>query len=374
MTARPDIAAARRIVVKIGSALITNDGTGIAQEHLADWARQIARLLQQGRQVCVVSSGAIASGMQRLGWRERPTELPLLQAAAAAGQAALVETYEQVFRPHGRHTAQILLTHEDLADRTRYLNARETLLTLLQLGLVPIVNENDTIVTDEIKFGDNDTLGALVANAIDADLLVILTDQEGLFTADPRRDPTATLVPEADAEDPRLAAMAGGAGTGIARGGMITKVRAAARASRGGTHTVIASGRRPEVLLALLRGEAIGTWLKARATPLSARKRWLADHLKTAGALWLDDGAVAALRAGKSLLPVGITQCDGDFRRGAVVSCLAPNGIEIARGISNYAAHEIRHILRSPSEAIEARLGYSEGPEVIHRDNLVVVG
>ena len=370
---RAPIAASRRLVVKVGSALVTNNGQGLDTARLADWARQIAALLARGVTVSVVSSGAIACGLQRLGWSKRPSSLNLLQAAAAVGQAALVEAWEQAFRPYQRHTAQILLTHEDLADRTRYLNARSTLTTLLDLGIVPVINENDTIVTDEIKFGDNDTLGALVANAIEADALFILTDQAGLYTADPRKAPDATLVPEADADDPQLVTMAGGAGSGISKGGMITKVRAAQRASRSGAHTVIASGRAPDVILRLAAGEALGTWLKARATPLAARKQWLADHLKTAGTLWLDAGAVAALRAGKSLLPVGVTRCEGEFPRGSVVSCRAPDGREVARGLINYPAHETRLIAGQPSQRIEALLGYLEEPELIHRDNLVLL-
>ncbi|MFN4022055.1 MAG: glutamate 5-kinase [Hydrogenophilus thermoluteolus] len=372
-TPRAALAQARRLVVKVGSALVTNDGAGLDTQRLSEWSGQIANLVAQGKEVCVVSSGAIACGMRRLGWHKRPKALNLLQAAAAVGQAALVEAWEQAFRSHHRHTAQILLTHEDLADRTRYLNARSTLTTLLTLGIVPIVNENDTIVTDEIKFGDNDTLGALVANAIDADALFILTDQAGLFTADPRKDPKATLVSEANADDPALALMAGGAGTGISKGGMITKVRAAERASRSGAHTVIASGREPNVIVRLATGEPIGTWLKARATPLAARKQWLADHLKTAGILWLDEGAVAALKAGRSLLPVGVTRCDGDFPRGSVVSCRAPDGREVARGLVNYAAHETRRIAGQPSQRIESLLGYIDEPELIHRDNLVLL-
>jgi|YNPMSStandDraft_1061717.scaffolds.fasta_scaffold01640_5 glutamate 5-kinase len=371
--ARPAIAASRRIVVKLGSALITNNGSGLDHGRLTDWARQIAALIVEGRSVCIVSSGAIASGMERLGWAERPKSLPLLQAAAAVGQAALVQAWEEAFRTHGRHTAQILLTHDDFADRTRYLNARSTLTTLLAMGVVPVINENDTIVTDEIKFGDNDTLAALVTNAIDADVLFILTDQPGLFTADPRKEPTATVVPEAEADDPRLAAMAGGAGTGLSKGGMITKVRAAERASRSGAHTVIAAGREPQVIERLARGEALGTWLKARATPLAARKQWLADHLKTAGTLWLDEGAVEALTAGKSLLAVGVTRCEGDFPRGAVVSCRAPDGREVARGLINYPAHEVARIAGQPSQRFEAILGYLDEPELIHRDNLVLL-
>ncbi|MCX7945419.1 MAG: glutamate 5-kinase [Hydrogenophilus sp.] len=373
MLPRLPLTRARRIIVKIGSALITNNGAGLDRNCLADWAAQIAQLLAAGRELCIVSSGAIAAGLERLGWSARPKALHLLQAAAAVGQAALVDAWEAAFAPHRRHTAQILLTHADLADRTRYLNARSTLTTLLALGVIPIINENDTIVTDEIKFGDNDTLAALVANALDADLLIILTDQSGLYTADPRKDPTATLVPEADADDPALLAMAGGAGSTLGRGGMITKVRAAQRASVSGADTLIAPGRHPQILLRLTAGEPIGTWLRARQPPLTARKQWLADHLKTAGALWLDPGAVEALRAGKSLLPVGVTRVEGEFGRGAVVSCLSPDGQEIARGLVNYPAHEAARIAGHPSSAIEAILGYLDEEELIHRDNLVLL-
>ena len=286
----------------------------------------------------------------------------------------LAQAYESMFSRHGLHTAQLLLTHEDLADRTRYLNARSTLATLLDLGVVPIINENDTVVTDEIKFGDNDTLGALVANLIEAEALIILTDQQGLYTADPRRDPNATLVSEGRANDPAYAGMAGGAGSGISRGGMITKVRAAQRAARSGAHTVIASGHEKNVLLRLADGEAIGTLLYADETPLAARKQWLADHLQLAGEFVLDQGAAAALTAGKSLLPVGVISVSGEFTRGAAVACLAEDGREIARGLTNYSSAEVRRIARAPSSEIENILGYMEEPELIHRDNLVVIG
>ncbi|MBI5781983.1 MAG: glutamate 5-kinase [Rhodocyclales bacterium] len=369
---RAALAAAKLLVVKVGSALVTADGRGLDHEAIRGWAAQIARLFEEGRRVCLVSSGAIAAGMQRLGWHKRPKEIPLLQAAAAVGQAALVDAYEHAFRPHRRHTAQVLLTHADLADRTRYLNARSTLKTLLDLGVVPIINENDTIVTDEIKFGDNDTLGALVTNLIDADALFILTDQQGLYTADPRLHPEATLVREGNAEDPRYAAMAGGAGSSIAKGGMITKIRAAARAAKSGAHTVIASGREPEVIVRLARGEALGTLLYAERNRLAARKQWLADHLKLAGTLHVDAGAARALRQGKSLLPVGVTRVEGEFVRGAVVACLDPQGREIGRGLINYSAAEARAIVGLPSSQIAERLGYMDEPELIHRDNFVL--
>lgn len=371
---RTRISKARRLVVKVGSALVTNNGEGLAVDALADWARQIAALIADGRQVVLVSSGAIAAGMQRLGWTSRPQEMHQLQAAAAVGQMGLAQAYESVFAQNGLHTAQILLTHADLADRTRYLNARSTLITLLELGVVPIINENDTVVTDEIKFGDNDTLGALVANLIDAEALIILTDQQGLYTADPRKDPSATLIGEERAENTALEAMAGGAGTGISKGGMITKVRAAQRAARSGAHTCIASGREADALLRVTDGKPIGTLLYASSTPLAARKQWLADHLQLAGSLILDDGAVEALKSGKSLLPIGVTAVEGDFNRGAVVACRTPDGREIARGLINYAANDARRIARHSSAEIESTLGYMEDTELIHRDNLVLIG
>ncbi|MDR3214385.1 MAG: glutamate 5-kinase [Azoarcus sp.] len=369
---RTRIREARRLVVKVGSALVTRNGAGLDHAAIDDWARQIAALRRGGREIALVSSGAIAAGMQKLGWKKRPREMHLLQAAAAVGQMGLVEAYENIFARHGLATAQILLTHEDLADRNRYLNARTTLAALLELGVVPIINENDTVVTDEIKFGDNDTLGALVANLIEADALIILTDQKGLYTADPRHDATATLVEEGEAGDRRHEAMAGGAGSGISKGGMLTKVLAARRAARSGAHTCIASGHEPDVLLRLIAGEAVGTLLHASNTPMAARKQWLADHLQLAGALVIDAGAVKALHGGKSLLPVGTIDVRGDFRRGEAVACLDETGEEIARGLVNYAASECRRILKKPSAKIEAILGYVDAPEMIHRNNLVV--
>jgi len=364
----------KRLVVKVGSALLTNHGEGIDHGTIADWVRQIAALRATGIDVLLVSSGAIAEGMQRLGWKKRPHEVNQLQAAAAVGQMGLVQVYESAFREHGLHTAQILLTHDDLADRKRYLNARSTLSALLGLGVVPIINENDTVITDEIKFGDNDTLGALVANAVEADWLVILTDQNGLFSADPRVSAAAELVREGNAGDPALERMAGGAGSAIGRGGMLTKVLAAKRAALSGASTVIAYGREPDVLLRLMKGEAIGTRLNAAALSLAARKTWMAGHLKTSGALTLDAGAANVLRGqGKSLLPIGVTAVSGVFERGAVVSCLAPDGMEIARGLVNYSAAETAKILRRASADIEALLGYVAEPELIHRNNLVLL-
>jgi glutamate 5-kinase len=365
---------ARRLVVKVGSALVTNNGAGLDQGAIAEWGRQIAALRADGREVVMVSSGAIACGMQRLGWKKRPHAVHELQAAAAVGQMGLAQAYEGIFGGHGLATAQVLLTHDDLADRKRYLNARSTLLTLLELGVVPVINENDTVVTDEIKFGDNDTLGALVANLVDADALIILTDQAGLYTADPRRDPAATLVARGRAGDPALEAMAGGAASQLSKGGMLTKVIAARRAARSGADTVIASGRETDVLVRLAQGEAIGSLLQAQATPLAARKQWLADHLQLAGTLVLDAGAEKALLQGRSLLPIGVRRVEGSFERGEAVACRAPDGRELARGLVNYGAAECRRIAGKPSGEIEALLGYVDEPELIHRNNLVLTG
>ena len=368
------IAEARRLVVKVGSSLVTNDGRGLDHARLARWAEQIAALARQGRQVVLVSSGAIAEGIQRLGWSRRPHALNELQAAAAVGQMGLIEAYERGFGAHGLRSAQILLTHADLADRERYLNARSTLRTLLELGVIPIINENDTVTTEEIKVGDNDTLGALVANLIEADALIILTDQTGLYSADPRKNPDAEFIHEAVAGDPRLEAMAGGAGTGIGTGGMLTKILAARRAARSGAHTVIASGREDRVLERLAAGEAIGTQLVARQAPLAARRQWLADHLQVRGRLHIDAGAARALsEQGKSLLPIGVIEVQGEFQRGEVVACIDPEGRDIARGLVNYSADEARRIARQPSGRIEALLGYIDEPELIHRDNLVLL-
>lgn len=370
---RQKITKTKRLIVKVGSALVTNSGAGLDEEFIADCARQIATLHEQGREVVLVSSGAIAAGMQRLGWTTRPHAVHELQAAAAVGQMGLAQAYETRFSALGLKTAQVLLTHDDLADRTRYLNARTTLITLLELGVVPIINENDTVVTDEIKFGDNDTLGALVANLVEADALMILTDQQGLYSADPRKEPNAQLIDEADALDKKLEAMAGGAGTATAKGGMITKVRAAQRAARSGAHTLIASGHEADVMQRLMAGEKLGTLLVAAATPLAARKQWLADHLQLAGSVVLDDGALSALRSGRSLLPIGVIGVEGEFQRGAAVACRDQKGREIARGLINYSSSESRRIARKPSSEIESLLGYVDEPELIHRDNLVLL-
>jgi glutamate 5-kinase len=368
------IQSSSRIIVKVGSSLVTNEGRGLDHEAIARWAAQISSLRSLGKEVVLVSSGAIAEGMLRLGFTSRPTDIHELQACAACGQMGLAQIYETSFRSHGVKTAQVLLTHADLADRERYLNARSTLTTLLRLGVVPIINENDTVVTDEIKFGDNDTLGALVANLIEADALVILTDQKGLYSADPRKDPQARLIEEAQAGDVTLEAMAGGAGSSIGRGGMLTKVLAAKRAARSGAHTVIAWGREDNVLTRLAHGEAIGTQLTAPTARLTARRQWMIDHLHTAGQLVLDAGAVQKLvKEGKSLLPIGVTAVRGEFGRGALVGCVDEAGDEIARGLTNYTSGEVKRIMRHSSSEIESILGYVEAPELVHRDNLVLI-
>ena len=367
-----EIARARRIVVKVGSSLVTNEGRGVDAEAIGNWARQLAVLAHQGRELVMVSSGAIAEGMKRLGWATRPKELPELQAAAAVGQMGLAQMYETRLSAHGLQSAQVLLTHADLADRERYLNARSTLLTLLSLKVLPVINENDTVVNDEIKFGDNDTLGALVANLIEADALVILTDQRGLYAADPRQDAQARFIDEAIAGDPQLEQMAGGAGSSVGRGGMITKVLAARRAAGSGASTVIAWGRESDVLLRLAAGERIGTTLRAATPKLAARKQWMVDHLQLRGAVVVDEGAAAKLRGeGKSLLPIGIVEVDGDFARGDVIAVRSAQGADIARGLANYSASEARLIARRPSSQIAQLLGYANEPEMIHRTNLV---
>ncbi|HSI48298.1 MAG TPA: glutamate 5-kinase [Ideonella sp.] len=364
---------ARRIVVKVGSSLVTNEGRGVDAEAVGNWCRQMAGLASQGCEVVMVSSGAIAEGMKRLGWTTRPKELPELQAAAAVGQMGLVQMYESKLSEHGMGSAQVLLTHADLADRERYLNARSTLLTLLGLKVLPVINENDTVVNDEIKFGDNDTLGALVANLVEADALIILTDQKGLYSADPRKDPEACFIDVAEAGDPALERMAGGAGSSIGRGGMITKVLAAKRAAGSGASTVIAWGREPDVLLRLMAGEAIGTALLAGTPKLAARKQWMADHLQMRGAVAIDDGAVIKLREeGKSLLSIGVVEVQGEFHRGDVIAVRSVAGEEVARGLANYSSAEARLIARKPSSQIAGLLGYVAEPELIHRDNLVL--
>jgi glutamate 5-kinase len=364
---------AHRVVVKVGSSLVTNEGRGLDEAAIGEWARQLSLLVRQGREVIMVSSGAIAEGMKRLGWKTRPHEVHELQAAAAVGQMGLAQMYETKLRENGLGSAQVLLTHADLADRERYLNARSTLLTLLKLGVLPVINENDTVVNDEIKFGDNDTLGALVANLVEADALVILTDQRGLYSADPRKDPAAQFVRAARAGDPALETMAGGAGSSLGRGGMITKILAAKRAAGSGASTVIAWGREPDVLLRLSQGESIGTLLIAPTQKTQARKQWMVDHLQMRGSVTVDAGAVLKLRSGgSSLLPVGMTAVEGEFSRGDVIAIRGEDGAEVARGLANYASAEARLLCRKPSSAFEALLGYMAEPEMVHRDNLVL--
>lgn len=373
MTTRTQITKTSRWVVKIGSALLTNEGRGLNQQGIATWVEQLATLRRQGHELILVSSGAVAEGMSRLGWTSRPHALHQLQAAAAVGQMGLVQAYESCFQRHGMQTAQVLLTHDDLSNRGRYLNARSTLRTLLDLGVIPIINENDTVVTDEIRFGDNDTLGALVANLIEADLLVILTDQAGMCDKDPRQHPDAKLIHQTSANAPGLEAMASGAGGSLGRGGMLTKVRAARLAGRSGSATVIAAGREERVLLRLAEGEELGTLFVPDQEPIAARKQWLAGHLQVRGTLMLDAGAVRVLRdSGKSLLPVGVKGVSGAFLRGEMVSCVDEAGNEVARGLVNYNAQDSRRIQGQPSSRIEELLGYVGEPELIHRDNLIL--
>jgi glutamate 5-kinase len=361
-------------VIKVGSSLVTNDGQGLDRVAVSHWAAQIASLREQGKEVVLVSSGAVAEGMARLGWPKRPSLMHELQAAAAVGQMGLAQAYEVAFAKHKLHTAQILLTHEDLADRQRYLNARSTLFALMRLGVVPIVNENDTVATDEIRVGDNDTLGSLVTNLIEADVLIILTDQRGLYEADPRKYPDARFVSHAEAGDPKLEDMAGGAGSGIGTGGMLTKIIAAKRAARSGAHTVIASGREQNVLIRLANGECIGSELAASVPLWSARKQWMADHLRVRGKVVIDEGAIRAItEEGKSLLPVGVRAIEGDFDPGDVVAMADQKGKEYARGLVNYSSSDTRRIMGHPSSQIETLLGYITESELIHRDNLVVL-
>jgi glutamate 5-kinase len=373
MQNRTEFTRARRVIVKIGSALLTGSGRGLDMPAIRDWVAQIAALRHQNVEILLVSSGSVAEGMCRLGWKTRPHSLHELQAAAAVGQMGLIQTYESLFQRHDLHTAQILLTHDDLSNRQRYLNARSTMLTLLELGVVPVINENDTVANEEIRFGDNDTLAALVANLLEADLLIILTDQKGLYERDPTLDPTAQLVHQASINDSRLSEMVGESRSGLGRGGMITKLRAARLASRSGTATVIASGKEQNVMARVISGEELGTFLIPGLSPMLARKRWLAGQLKLKGRLHLDDGAARVLREdGKSLLPIGVTAVDGDFHRGDLVACVDIEGNEVARGLVNYSADETRLIMQQPSSKIECLLGYVDEPELIHRDNLVL--
>ncbi|MGR8934786.1 MAG: glutamate 5-kinase [Gammaproteobacteria bacterium] len=371
---RSEFSKAARIVVKIGSSLLTAGGRGLNKEAIAGWVAQMAELRGRGIEVILVSSGSVAEGMCRLGLKTRPKTLHELQAAASVGQMGLVRIFERKFERHGLHSAQVLLTHDDLSDRRRYLNARSTLLTLLDFGVVPVINENDAVATDEIRFGDNDTLAALVANLVEADLLIILTDQQGLFNCDPSVDPTAKLISEISADDPRLDMMAGGSRSGLGRGGMTTKVRAARLASRSGAATVVVAGSLDQVIVKVVDGRQVGTHFLPNLAPLAARKQWLAGQLQVKGQLTLDAGAVKMLRsAGKSLLAVGVKAVSGRFRRGELVSCVDEQGMEIARGLINYSHDETRAIMGKPSGEFERLLGYCDEPELLHRDNLVLI-
>ena len=371
---REQVGAAQRWVVKIGSAMITNDGQGLDRFSIDAWVAQMAELHQAGRELLLVTSGAVAEGMRRLGWDRRPTALADLQAAAAVGQMGLVQAWESAFERHGIQTAQILLTHEDASDRQRYLNIRSTLRTLLRLRVVPVINENDTVAFEEIRFGDNDTLGALVANLVEAELYVILTDQQGLYDKNPREFPDARFIREGRAGDAMLEAMAGGGAGSLGSGGMMTKLHAATRAARSGAFTLLAWGREPEVLRRVAAGAELGTLLRPSQSPLAARKQWLAVQLQVRGRLHLDGGAVRALRAdGKSLLPVGVTAIEGKFHRGDLVACLDPNGVEVARGLVNYDTEQALALMGKTTRRIEALLGHVDDPELIHRDNLVLV-
>lgn len=364
---------AKRWVIKIGSALLTNDGAGLDRNAIDGWVEQIAALLAEGKEVVLVSSGAIAEGIVRLGWKTRPNSIHELQAAASVGQMGLIQAYESSFKRFDHHTAQILLDHDDMASRQRYLNARGVLQTLMNLGIVPIVNENDTVVTDEIRFGDNDSLAALVANLIDADMLVILTDKDGLYSANPDTDPSATLISQAMATDTSLDALAGGSSGTLGRGGMVTKLQAARLAARSGCNTVIVGGRNANILHAVAAGEEVGTLLSADQKPLAARKQWLAGHLQVKGQLVLDAGAIKVLtEQGRSLLAVGVTRVVGTFTRGELVTCVDTDGVEIARGLVNYNSDEAERIKGQSTESIADILGYREDDELIHRDNLVV--
>lgn len=371
---RDQITNGKRWVIKVGSTLLTANGEGLDQALIEQWSAQMAKLIDDGCEVVLVSSGSIAEGMARLGWKQRPSTVHDLQAAAAVGQMGLIQAYESVFKQYNRKTAQVLLTHEDMANRRRYLNARSTLNTLLSLGVLPIVNENDTVITDEIRLGDNDTLAALVVSLIDADVLVLLTDQEGLFDKDPRGNADATLLTSANASDPNVLALAGPSGSQLGSGGMATKIGAAVRAAKNGATTIIASGLQPDVLQRLRQGEQLGTMLTSDEQPQDAKKRWLSNQLRVNGTLTIDTGAIKHVtEQGSSLLPVGVTQCTGEFKRGELVACVNADGQEYARGLINYSAEETRKLVGKPSHMISEQLGYEREPELIHRDNMVVV-
>ena len=374
MTHRSKLKKAKRLVVKIGSSLLTAQGQGLDHNAIADWVKQIAALHKQGVQVLLVSSGAVAEGMMRMGWKTRPHALYELQAAAAIGQMGLIQTYESFFKQHEIHTAQVLLTHDDLSNRKRYLNARTTLKTLLDLGVIPVINENDTVTTDEFRFGDNDSLASLVANLVEADALILLTDQAGVYDKDPREHKGAQLIDEVNASDSKLDAMVTGKAGSLGSGGMYTKIRAARLAARSGAVTVIAHGAENDIIKRIYQGDPIGTLLLSDQEPVVARKQWLASHLQPTGKLVLDDGAVKVLKeSGRSLLPVGVSDVQGEFARGEVVACVDQRGKEIARGLVNYSSSESRTIKGQPSQQIESLIGYVDEPELIHRDNLVLL-
>ncbi len=365
--------ATRRWVVKVGSSLITNIETGINVDRIYSWAKQIAELKHAGVEVVLVSSGSVVEGMKRLGWSERPHEVHMLQVAAAVGQMGLVRTYEIAFEKHGYQTAQILLTNADLSDRGRYLNARNTIRTLLEMRIIPIVNENDSVATDDIKFGDNDNLAGLVTNLVDADLLVILTDQTGLYDSDPRINANANLIRQAHPHDESLDSVVGPSSQ-YGRGGMLTKLEAARKAARSGAATFIASGMTDSQLQKIFACEAEGTLLLSRTGRIAAHKQWLAGRLRIAGKLYLDQGAAEALLAqGRSLLSVGVRQVEGNFSRGDLVACMDPNFREIARGLINYDAQEASQIKGQRTDRIESTLGYVRDLELIHRDNMVIL-
>ena len=374
MMSRQRVCDAKRLVIKVGSALLTNDGAGIDRQAIDEWVEQIATLLNQGKQVVVVSSGAVAEGLIRLGLDSRPQSIHMLQSAAAVGQMGLIQTYESSFRRFDRQTAQILLDHDDMANRERYLNARGVIQTLMQLEVVPVVNENDTVVTDEIRFGDNDRLAALVANLVDADALIILTDKDGMYDANPDLSNNAKLIDEASATDSFLDAVAGSSNGALGRGGMQTKLQAARLAARSGCDTVIAGGRNHNILLDICSGENRGTLLTSDQTPLAARKQWLAGQLQVKGSLVLDNGATEVLKQqGRSLLAVGVTAVEGVFTRGELVSCVDSSGGEVARGLTNYSSDETRLIKGKITDDIAKILGYCEDDELIHRDNMVII-
>ena len=364
----------QRWVIKIGSSLVTNDGQGLNQTAIHDWMQEFAELRKRGYELILVSSGAVAEGMSRLGWTQRPHALHELQAAAAVGQMGLVQAYEKNLQAYGLHSAQVLLTHEDLRNRKRYINARSTLQTLLELDVIPVVNENDTVATEEIKFGDNDNLAALVANLIGADVLIILTDQDGIYDKNPSANTDVTLISSCNANDKILDEAAGPSHHSIGSGGMVTKISAARRAERSGTKTIVTSGKKSHALLAIANNDYVGTTINPTIEPLTARKQWIANQLQIVGSVRLDAGATKVVQSGgASLLPVGVCAVNGEFNRGDLVACIDQNGNEIARGLVNYNSQETRLLLGKSSNEIEEILGYIDEPELIHRDNLAIL-